>query len=348
MKNNRSLLLAGILSCSVLMNNVPVLPVFAAEETPETVQDKVVLTVTFLAGKGGSFADGAMTSSFESGHDTIGLANIPEVFCRDGYTFRGWVVDGNTKIIYTSAQLARTVVTGHHNIEAIYNRASFDLTISAGEHGSFADGAVSEVRSVPVEDAIGALPAVIAAEGYEFTGWLINDQLYTPEQAAAVQMPASAMAVTAQYEKKVQMATVTFEAGEHGTINNSNSASVEVSAGSSLNADQIPAFSAAEGYDFVGWSDGTKTYTNEELLGLAVPAEGLKLTAVCEQKKAETIKVTLNAGEHGSFADGSKTHMIDSVKAGTMLSDVALPEVKADKGWKLLGWSLDDKKSSDR
>lgn len=343
MKNNRSLLLVGILSCSVLMNSVPVSPVFAAEETPETAQEKILLTVTFLAGEGGSFADGAMSTSFQTSHVTIGLKNIPEVFCRDGYTFRGWMVDGNSKMIYTTNQLARIVVTSHHNIEAVYNRASFDLTISAGEHGTFADGGVSESRSVLVEDAIGTLPEVTAAEGYEFTGWLINDQLYTPEQAAAVKMPAAAMTAVALYEEKVQMATVTFDAGEHGKINGQDSASVEIKAGTMLSADQIPAFEAAEGYVFKGWSDGTKTYTDEELLTLAVPAEGLRLTAICDKKAEETVKVILNAGDHGVFEDGHKTQTIDALKIGTVLSDIALPEVKTDEGWKLLGWSVDGK-----
>ncbi|WP_289757597.1 hypothetical protein, partial [Faecalibaculum rodentium] len=63
--------------------------------------------------------------------------------------------------------------TGHHVFEAVYDVLSFNLSFSAGEHGSFTNPETAATRSIPVDQPMGDFPAITPEQGYVFTGWKV-------------------------------------------------------------------------------------------------------------------------------------------------------------------------------
>ena len=131
----------------------PVQTVFA-EEIQQSRE--VEASATFLSGIGGSFAGGNTSITVNSGSsldntEMIGSDRVPDVIVRPGYEFKGWMMDGRTNRLYSKKHFDMILFTGHHIFEAVYDVLSFNLSFSAGEHGSFTNPETAATRSIPVD-----------------------------------------------------------------------------------------------------------------------------------------------------------------------------------------------------
>ncbi|WP_304760059.1 InlB B-repeat-containing protein [Faecalibaculum rodentium] len=322
----------------------PVQTVFA-EEIQQSRE--VEASATFLSGIGGSFAGGSTSITVNSGSsldntEMIGSDRVPDVIVRPGYEFKGWMMDGLTNRLYSKKYFDMILFTGHHVFEAVYDVLSFNLSFSAGEHGSFTNPETAATRSIPVDQPMGDFPAITPEQGYVFTGWKVSGTVYSPEAAAQLLMPADAVTATAVYEPETAaVSTVRFESGEHASFEQDAVTTAEVETGSCLKESQIPAVTPAKGYEFIGWTDGNRVYSSQDLLALPLEAQAVTFTAVCEKKEGtRRISVTFHAGEHGQLADGSMQLVHEEILEGASLAGLEIPEPIAREGWTFAGWTL--------
>lgn len=123
-----------------------------------------------------------------------------------------------------------------------------DTTIQV-EHGSTAE------RQAPQSPT---------KEGYHFVGWVKGTDTTQGVVTTWDEITANGTIYTAKFEENAPDAvTVTFSAGEGGTL--TGNVSKTITKGGSLAFADIPTASKT-GYDFIGWNDGTTTYTVTELL----------------------------------------------------------------------------------
>ncbi|MGN0683074.1 MAG: InlB B-repeat-containing protein, partial [Oscillospiraceae bacterium] len=101
-------------------------------------------------------------------------------------------------------------------------------------------------------------------EGYHFVGWVKGTDTTQGVVMTWDEITANGTIYTAKFEENApDTVTVTFSAGEGGTL--TGNVSKTITKGGSLAFADIPTASKT-GYDFIGWSDGTTTYTVTELL----------------------------------------------------------------------------------
>ncbi|MGI6618450.1 MAG: InlB B-repeat-containing protein [Bacillota bacterium] len=154
-------------------------------------------------------------------------ATAPEVSARAGYTFTGWDIDF-------------TNVTGDLTVRATYSINTYTVTFNVGGG--------SEVAVQTVEHGGKATePEAPIKEGYTFAGWYADEGFTT-----AFNFDAEITADTTIYAKwELNTYTVTYSAGENGTITGETTQTVKHGEnGTAVTA--VP----NEGYHFVKWSDG--------------------------------------------------------------------------------------------
>lgn len=269
-------ILSAFLACPLLLSPVSGTSVFAAESTVVS-DDPVELTATFLSGAGGTFADGSTSVVKEfTEHHPMGIDSIPAITTKPGYTFLGWSVDGSDRF-YSSATLARMVLTGAHTIEAQYSRASYNVTFSAGDHGTLTG---ETALTLPVGDMVGSVPGVQADAGYTFAGWQLDGKLYSDEEVQAMEMPAQDLSFVAVFDPITLSLTV--DAGEHATFAEGKTQIVlsDIAYGTVLSDVTLPEPVVSEGYVFKGWMlDGKQI---DDLSSVSITTD-MTLRAVCEK-----------------------------------------------------------------
>ncbi|WP_161944669.1 InlB B-repeat-containing protein, partial [Sedimentisphaera salicampi] len=242
-------------------------------------------TVTFVAGENGTITSGNETQEVDHGS----AAAEPTVEPAEGYTFSNW-------------DKAFDNVTSELTVTAQYELKTYTVTFVAGENGTITSG--NETQEVDHGSAA-AEPTVEPAEGYKFSNW-----------DKAFDNVTSELTVTAQYELKTY--TVTFVAGENGTITSGNETQ-EVDHGS---AAAEPTVEPAEGYTFSNWDTAFDNITSE-----------LTVTAIYEAIPEHT--VTFNVGDHGTITSG------DAVQTVYEGEDAVEPTIEASEGWEFIGWDAD-------
>lgn len=274
---NKHRILSAFIACPLLLSPVVSTSVFAAEEAAEISDDQVELTATFLSGEGGTFADGATSVVKEfTEHHPMDVASIPVITVKPGYTFLGWSVDGGNRY-YSSATLARMILTGTHTIEAHYERASYNVTFAAGDHGTLTG---ETALTLPVGDVIGSVPGVRAEAGYTFAGWQLDGKLYSDEEVQAMEMPAQDLSFVAVFDPVTLSLTV--DAGEHATFADGKTQVIvsDIAYGTALSDVTLPEPAASDGYTFKGWMlDGKPV---DDLSDVTLTTD-MTLTAVCEK-----------------------------------------------------------------
>lgn len=163
--------------------------------------------------------DGTVLKTETVEHD--GGATAPDDPAREGYTFAGWHVAFDT-------------ITGDLTVTAQYQINQYTITFDTAGGSAVAPITLDYGAEVtPPEDP--------AKEGYTFAGW---------SPAVPETMPASNQTLTAQWT--IIEYTLTYVAGDHGSISGETPQTVEHgSDGSSVEG--VP----EEGYHFVEWSDGS-------------------------------------------------------------------------------------------
>ena len=305
--------------------------------------------------------------------------NVPKVEGINGYTFTGWklsgATDGNwdadakTFGITGLAYYAKGSNDGYATLEAQFKKEAkkADAVLRVhyvDENGTPLDGSqyiVSLTKNGTVgEKATFAATSFTAPEGYELVGDVTDVEVaYGKDKDVNVKVKAI------KEEKEARDVIVNFNvAPEEGQFTDPAGAKVVTYTIKEDSADQflVPTVEAKEGYEFTGWlvngkeegfwSADAKTFG---ITGLAHFPEGSDtgyIVVTAQFKKAEVAKrsVTINVaidpekgefvGRDDKYATITYTDLDEFAEA-----PILLPEVKANDGYRLAGWTVEGKES---
>ena len=303
--------------------------------------------------------------------------NVPKVEGINGYTFTGWklsgATDGNwdadakTFGITGLAYYAKGSNDGYATLEAQFKKEAekADAVLRVhyvDENGTPLDGSqyiVSLTKNGTVgEKATFAATSFTAPEGYELVGDVTDVEVaYGKDKDVKVK--------AINEEKEARDVIVNFNvAPEEGQFTDPAGAKVVTYTIKEDSADQflVPTVEAKEGYEFTGWlvngkeegfwSADAKTFG---ITGLAHFPEGDDkgyIVVTAQFKKAEVAKrsVTINVaidpekgefvGRDDKYATITYTDLDEFAEA-----PILLPEVKANDGYRLAGWTVEGKES---
>jgi uncharacterized repeat protein (TIGR02543 family) len=262
-----------------------------ADLTVTAEYDINTYTLTYTAGDGGTIS-GTSPQTVEHGSDgteVIAVAN-------PGYHFVGW-----SDFILTAAR-TDTNVTGDKTVEAIFALNTYTVIFEDW------DGTVLDSQTVAHGSGATA-PADPTRTGYTFTGWSADFSTITAD-----------LTVTAEYD--INTYTLTYTAGDGGTISGTSPQTVEHgSDGTEVTAVPNP------GYSFVKWSDDR---TDNPRTDTSVTSN-ITVEAIFA---ADTYTLTYTAGDGGTIS-GTSPQTVAYGGSGTTVT--AVP----DTGYTFVKWSDD-------
>ena len=305
--------------------------------------------------------------------------DVPKVEGINGYTFTGWKLSGATDGNWDAdaktfgvtglAHYAKGSNDGYATLEAQFKKEAkkADAVLRVhyvDENGTPLDGSqyiVSLTKNGTVgEKATFAATSFTAPEGYELVGDVTDVEVaYGKDKDVNVKVKAI------KEEKEARDVIVNFNvAPEEGQFTDPAGAKVVTYTIKEDSADQflVPTVEAKEGYEFTGWlvngkeegfwSADAKTFG---ITGLAHFPEGSDtgyIVVTAQFKKAEAAKrsVTINVaidpekgefvGRDDKYATITYTDLDEFAEA-----PILLPEVKANDGYRLAGWTVEGKES---
>ena len=330
----------------------------------------------------GKFTDPANAEyvKFEDDEYSETQYDVPKVEGINGYTFAGWklsgATDGNwdadakTFGITGLAHYAKGSNDGYATLEAQFKKEAkkADAVLRVhyvDENGTPLDGSqyiVSLTKNGPVgEKATFVATSFKAPEGYELVGGDITDVEVAYGKDKDVNVKVKAI----KEEKEARDVIVNFNvAPEEGQFKDPAGAKVVTYTIKEDSADQflVPTVEAKEGYEFTGWLVNGKEESFWDadaktfgITGLAHFPEGDDkgyIVVTAQFKKAEVAKrsVTINVaidpekgefvGRDDKYATITYTDLDEFAKA-----PIDLPEVKANDGYRLAGWTVEGKES---
>ncbi len=233
---------------------------------------------------------------------------------RAGYTFGGWVKDGES----AAFDFTDKTITEDMNFTAIWTANKYDVNyyVKMGDQEPVAaDTDYPQGEYSP--DKITELPQAKEIEGYDFVGWFVGE---TKVESLAADAYADNVTVVAKYDKKTF--TVTFVSGG-ATV---DTATVEWGdTVQSVKAD------AAAGYTFTGWNTDENTAFD---FNTQIKSD-VTLTAVFAPEEYRVIFRRQLGSNYAQTADYPETvHVF-----GT---DTALPQAETVDGYIFVGWYVDD------
>ena len=302
--------------------------------------------------------------------------NVPKVEGINGYTFTGWklsgATDGNwdadakTFGITGLAYYAKGSNDGYATLEAQFKKeakkADAVLYVHYVDENNVPLDGSQYIVSLTKNGTVGekATFAVKAPEGYELVGDVTDVEVaYGEGKDVNVRVKAI------KEEKEARDVIVNFNvAPEEGQFKDPAGAKVVTYTIKEDSADQflVPTVEAKEGYEFTGWlvngkeegfwSADAKTFG---ITGLAHFPEGSDtgyIVVTAQFKKAEAAKrsVTINVaidpekgefvGRDDKYATITYTDLDEFAEA-----PILLPEVKANDGYRLAGWTVEGRES---
>ena len=350
------------------------------EAIVEKVEKKKTAHITFnVDPEKGKFKDPANAEyvTFDDDEYSETQYNVPKVEGINGYTFTGWklsgATDGNwdadakTFGITGLAHYAKGSNDGYATLTAQFEAKKADAVLRVhyvDENGTPLDGSqyiVSLTKNGTVgEKATFAATSFTAPEGYELVGDVTDVEVaYGKDKDVNVKVKAI------KEEKEARDVIVNFNvAPEKGQFKDPAGAKVVTYTIKEDSADQflVPTVEAKEGYEFTGWlvngkeegfwSADAKTFG---ITGLAHFPEGDDkgyIVVTAQFKKAEVAKrsVTINVaidpekgefvGRDDKYATITYTDLDEFAEA-----PILLPEVKANDGYRLAGWTVEGRES---
>ena len=307
------------------------------------------------------------------------IISVPKVEGINGYTFTGWKLSGATDGSWDAdaktfgitglAHYAKGSNDGYATLEAQFKKEAkkADAVLRVhyvDENGTPLDGSqyiVSLTKNGTVgEKATFAATSFKAPEGYELVGNVTDVEVaYGEDKDVNVKVKAI------KEEKEARDVIVNFNvAPEKGQFKDPAGAKVVTYTIKEDSADQflVPKVEAKEGYEFTGWlvngkeegfwSADAKTFG---ITGLAHFPEGDDkgyIVVTAQFKKAEVAKrsVTINVaidpekgefvGRDDKYATITYTDLDEFAEA-----PILLPEVKANDGYRLAGWTVEGRES---
>jgi len=187
----------------------------------------------------------------------VGTDDDERIYCCDGKVY---AVAWGMKLDTNRHKVIGSVI---HEIDSVKR---FKITFDVGEHGQLAsklDKSINrkENETISAKD----LPVVNANEGWIFDGWqpspigitvksdLTFTATYKRTEDTKPDVPILPIIdVIEEPEPEEKFYNCKFDAGEHGTINGSDT--VRVPENSTLSANEIPSVTPKDGYKFKGWN----------------------------------------------------------------------------------------------
>lgn len=306
--------------------------------------------------------------------------NVPKVEGINGYTFTGWKLSGATDGNWDAdaktfgvtglAHYAKGSNDGYATLEAQFKKEAkkADAVLRVhyvDENGTPLDGSqyiVSLTKNGTVgEKATFAATSFTAPEGYELVGGDITDVEVAYGKDKDVNVKVKAI----KEEKEARDVIVNFNvAPEEGQFTDPAGAKVVTYTIKEDSADQflVPTVKAKEGYEFTGWlvngkeegfwSADAKTFGITGLAHFPEESDTGYIVVTAQFKKAEAAKrsVTINVaidpekgefvGRDDKYATITYTDLDEFAEA-----PILLPEVKANDGYRLAGWTVEGKES---
>lgn len=349
----------------------------------EKVEKKKTAHITFnVDPEKGKFTDpeNAEYVKFDDDEYSETQYDVPKVEGINGYTFTGWKLSGATDGSWDAdaktfgitglAYYAKGSNDGYATLEAQFKKEAkkADAVLRVHyvyENGTPLDGSqyiVSLTKNGPVgEKATFAATSFTAPEGYE----LVGDDITDVEVAYGKDKDVNVKVKVIKEEKEARDVIVNFNvAPEEGQFKDPAGAKVVTYTIKEDSADQflVPKVEAKEGYEFTGWlvngkeegfwSADAKTFG---ITGLAHFPEGDDkgyIVVTAQFKKAEVAKrsVTINVaidpekgefvGRDDKYATITYTDLDEFAEA-----PILLPEVKANDGYRLAGWTVEGRES---
>ncbi|MDO5569310.1 MAG: InlB B-repeat-containing protein [bacterium] len=233
-------------------------------------------------------------------------ASTPANPTKEGYIFSGWYLDNN---LYDFSAL----VTNDITLTAHYTEVIVDYITHTVEFNTLGGNNISSQEII--HQGLIAMPTIPTKEGYTFTGWYYNNNLYNFNMSVT-----SDITLNARWEiipPSIQSYTVTFDTQTNITIANQTVEENETII--------IPTNPTRGGYIFLGW------YYNQYLYDFNTPVTS-NMTLVA--KWQEIPKYTVD------FSD-EDNNQISSTEVSSG-SPVNIPVAPQKDGYEFIGWYLND------
>ena len=249
------------------------------------------------------------------------IANNTQNYQNSGKQIDGWYKDGPSsgerfnatkKLDPIDVSQTLTASPDSYYLVAAYKEDSSQTTTVKVKY-EFGNGQ-SDVEETVKEGSSITLKEAPTKEGYEFKGWSDGTKTYQPKETVTVSEDTT---FTAIWEKVVNNVRVKYEFG-----NGQSDVEETVKEGSSITLKEAP---TKEGYEFKGWSDGTKTYQPKETVTVS---EDTTFTAVWE-KVVNNVKVKYDLGNGQGDVE-------ETIKEG---SSITLKEAPTKEGYTFKEWS---------
>lgn len=234
-----------------------------------------------------------------------GKATEPVAPVRDGYTFDGWLLDGQ---LYDFA----TPVTGNITLTADWTINTYTVRFDTAGGSSVPEQAIDHGQKVTE-------PAAPTREGYTFTGWLLDGRPFDFTTSVT-----GDLTLTAGWQENEPPAPVTHTV----TFDSAGGSPVEPQTVADGASAIDPGTPERDGYKFTGWLlDG-------EPFDFSTPITG-DITLVAGWEESEEPAPVLHAV---TFDDGTGSTVTVNVQDGETVQEPAAPE---RDGYEFTGWLLD-------
>ena len=323
---------------SVTLNLPNIIP--GSQDKPEGY-----VTVTFAKGDHGKL-EGETSQHVNPTQVTDLKAVAPKVKADVGFKFKAWdkelkaKFDKDTTITATYEALPDTV-PGSQEKPAGY----VTVTFAKGDHGKLEGETSQHVNPTKVTDLKTLVPKVKADIGFKHIGW--DKELkakFDKDTTITATYEALPDTVPGSQEKPAGYVTVTFAKGDHGKLEGETSQHVNPTKVTDLKT-LVPKVKADIGFKHIGWDKELKAKFDKDTT-ITATYEALPDTVPGSQEKpAGYVTVTFAKGDHGKL-EGETSQHVNPTKVTDLKTLV--PKVKADIGFKHIGWDKELKAKFDK
>ena len=277
---------------------------------------------------GGSAPPASFTKTYDI--DATLSSTVPT---KDGYTFGGWGIDGDTYAAGATLDTDYATETGATvTLTAIWTTNGYEIVYDGGTGAS--NVPANTAKQYGVDTALST--QVPTKTAYTFDGWLLNSTLYNAGAAAGAAFDAAYLTaggnvtVTAQWSPITYTATFNYDNGS-----NSTTATFTVNDTVTLNPP------TKDGYTFAGWkitAAAGNWELNHQYAASATAADADKYGNVTFTAQWTKIGYTYTLLPNGGTLTGEATGNYDMETAVTLPAEGATGIVRA--GYSFAGWKV--------
>ena len=263
-------------------------------------------------------ADGTILGTQTVQKGSTLTSSLPDIYTPTNHAFKGWM-DEATGTIYSALDVALTHFSVNTTFIAVYERTHVTVSFSATNGGTLSSTTALKV-AINSTLTSAQLPTPTANEHYSFTGWTVNGTTVTPTSYTLTED------TTFVANFKLDSYSVLFK-----DMNGNQLSMQAVDYGSYMN---VPTPPTVPGYTFIGWTDGSKVYSSNELRYLIIE-ESKTYTAVYQ---SSSYRVTFAASEGGTISTANTY----TVQFGNTISSagITFPTATANAGYSFAGWLI--------